>query len=127
MDWYAQDRKGNVWYLGEDTREHRDGKVVSTAGAWEAGRDSACGGIVMPAILEVGMEYRQAYRRGAVEDLAEVLSLDAKAVVLDDTFTALRRDRGMVRRSSAGCGRRTSTRPAWAWCCGGRSPAGTSA
>ena len=34
------------------------------------------------------MEYRPAYRRGKVEDLAEVRSLDAKATVLKDTFTA---------------------------------------
>jgi hypothetical protein len=88
FDWYAQDRKGNVWSLGEDTKDLRDGEVVSTAGAWEAGKDSACAGIVMPAILEVGMEYRKAYRRGRVEDLAEVRSLDAKATVLDETFTA---------------------------------------
>ena len=88
FDWYVQDRKGNVWSLGEDTKDLRDGEVVSTAGAWEAGKDSACAGIVMPAILEVGMAYRKVYRRGRVEDLAEVRSLDAKARVLDDTFTA---------------------------------------
>lgn len=88
FDWYTQDRKGNVWSLGEDTKDLRDGVVVSTAGAWEAGKDSACAGIVMPAIIEVGMEYRKAYRRGRVEDLAEVRSLDAKATVLKDTFTA---------------------------------------
>jgi hypothetical protein len=88
FDWYAQDRKGNVWSLGEDTKDLRDGLVVSAAGSWEAGRDSACAGIVMPAIPEIGMEYRQAYRRGVVEDLAEVLNLDAKVLVMNDTFTA---------------------------------------
>ena len=87
-DWYAQDRKGNVWILARDAEEMRDSLVADPAGSWEAGRDSACAGIVMPAIPEVGMEYRQAYRRGAVEDLAEVRSLDAKATVLNDTFTA---------------------------------------
>jgi hypothetical protein len=88
FDWYAQDRKGNVWSLGEDTKDLRDGEVVSTAGSWEAGKDSACAGIVMPAILEAGMAYRKGYRRGRVEDLAEVRGLDAKATVLNDTFTA---------------------------------------
>jgi hypothetical protein len=88
FDWYVQDRKGAVWSLGEDTKDLRDGEVVSTAGSWEAGKDSACAGIVMPAILEVGMEYRKAYRRGRVEELAEVRNLDSKATVLNDTFTA---------------------------------------
>jgi hypothetical protein len=87
-DWYAQDRKGNVWSLAKDAKEMRDSLVADTAGSWEAGKDSARAGIVMPAIPEVGMEYRQAYRRGVVEDLAEVRSLDAKATVLNDTFTA---------------------------------------
>ena len=29
-DWYVQDAKGNVWYLGEETKEYEHGKVVST-------------------------------------------------------------------------------------------------
>ena len=37
FDWYAQDKRGNVWYLGEDTKEYENGKVVSTHGSWEAG------------------------------------------------------------------------------------------
>ena len=36
FDWYAQDADGNVWYLGEDTAEFKDGKVKTTAGSWEA-------------------------------------------------------------------------------------------
>jgi hypothetical protein len=28
FDWYAQDREGNVWYMGEDTRELDHGKFV---------------------------------------------------------------------------------------------------
>ena len=27
FDWYAQDKAGNLWYLGEDTKEYEDGKV----------------------------------------------------------------------------------------------------
>ena len=29
-DWYAQDREGNVWYLGESTTEYENGKPVSS-------------------------------------------------------------------------------------------------
>ena len=35
FDWYAQDSDGNVWYLGEDSREIENGQVVSTEGSWE--------------------------------------------------------------------------------------------
>jgi hypothetical protein len=78
-DWYAQDADGNVWYFGEDTREYEDGKVVSTAGSWEAGVDGALPGIVVPAAPEVGLTYRQEYYAGEAEDAATVLSLDERA------------------------------------------------
>jgi hypothetical protein len=81
FDWYAQDAEGNVWYLGEDTKEFADGKVTSTEGSWEAGVDGAQAGIVVPAEPRVGMTYRQEYYEGEAEDSAEVLSLDARAVV----------------------------------------------
>jgi hypothetical protein len=77
-DWYAQDADGNVWYLGEDTREYGNGKVVSTEGSWEAGVDGAQPGIAIPADPEVGLGYRQEYLAGQAEDEAEVLSLDER-------------------------------------------------
>lgn len=81
FDWYAQDSDGNVWYLGEDTKEYENGKVVSTEGSWEAGVDGAQPGVIVPADPEVGMEYRQEYLEGEAEDAAEVLSLDERVVV----------------------------------------------
>lgn len=80
-DWYAQDRLGNVWYLGEETAEYEDGQVVSTAGAWEAGVDGAMPGIVMPADPTVGEAYRQEFFVGEAEDLAEVRAVDATETV----------------------------------------------
>jgi hypothetical protein len=75
-DWYAQDADGNVWYLGEDTKEFEDGEVTSTAGSWEAGVDGAQPGIAMPADPEPGLTYRQEYYAGEAEDAARVLSVD---------------------------------------------------
>ena len=44
-DWYAQDRAGNVWYFGESTAElDKRGRVTSTEGSWQAGRDGAVAG-----------------------------------------------------------------------------------
>src|SRR4030042_6641428 len=45
FDWYAQDKDGNVWYFGEDSKEYSGGVVVSTEGSWEAGVDGAQPGI----------------------------------------------------------------------------------
>jgi hypothetical protein len=73
LDWYAQDTRGNVWYLGEDTQELEDGKVVSTEGSWEAGVKGAVAGIIMPAHPAVGQHYRQEFFAGEAEDEAQVV------------------------------------------------------
>jgi hypothetical protein len=88
-DWYAQDADGNIWYLGEDTAEYENGKVVSTEGSWEAGVDGAQPGIALPADPEVGMTYRQEYYAGVAEDEAEVLSLDEQVGVPFGHFTGV--------------------------------------
>lgn len=75
LDWYAQDKQGNVWYFGEDSKEYKNGKVVSTKGSWEAGVDGALPGIVMQANPVVNQTYRQEYYKGEAEDWATVLSL----------------------------------------------------
>jgi hypothetical protein len=75
-DWYAQDRWGNVWYLGEDTKEYEDGVVTSTEGTWEAGVDGAQPGIVMLAEPAIGDVYRQEYYAGEAEDAASIFALD---------------------------------------------------
>ena len=80
-DWYAQDSEGNIWYLGEDTTEYEGGKPVSTAGSFEAGKDGAQPGIIMPADPEAGLTYRQEYYAGEAEDEGEIVSLDEQAEV----------------------------------------------
>jgi hypothetical protein len=80
-DWYAQDKDGNVWYLGEDTKEYEDGKVVTTKGSWEAGVDGAQAGVIMPAEPRVGLVYRQEYYEGEAEDIGEILGLDERVEV----------------------------------------------
>jgi hypothetical protein len=74
-DWYAQDSAGNVWYLGEETKEYADGEV-STEGSWEAGVDGAEAGVVVPGSPEVGQAYRQEHYEGEAEDTGRILSLD---------------------------------------------------
>src|SRR5215212_5416350 len=85
-DWFAQDKEGSVWYFGEDTKESKDGKVVSTKGSWEAGVDGAKPGIIMQADPEVGQSYRQEYYPGEAEDMAKVQSLDESVTVPYGSF-----------------------------------------
>jgi hypothetical protein len=81
FDWYAQDSDGNVWYMGEDTKEYKNGKVSSTAGSWEAGVDGAEAGVIMPGNPRPGVAYRQEYYKGKAEDRGKILSTQAKANV----------------------------------------------
>lgn len=80
-DFYAQDRDGNIWYLGEDTEEYEDGRVVNTGGSWRAGVGGAQPGIAVPGSPSVGLAYRQEYLAGQAEDAARVLSVDERVEV----------------------------------------------
>jgi hypothetical protein len=71
-DWYAQDKKGNVWYLGEDTKAYEGGHV-STEGSWQTGVHGARAGIAMLAHPRSGVSYRQEYLKGTAEDVGKVL------------------------------------------------------
>jgi hypothetical protein len=87
FDWYAQDVCGNIWYLGENTKEYENGEVVSTEGSWEAGVDGAYAGVIVPADPQVGLSYRQEYYAGQAEDRAAILSLDEQVQVPYAHFT----------------------------------------
>lgn len=89
LDWFAQDVDGNVWYLGEDSREYEDGELVGTEGSWEAGVDGALPGIVMLAEPEVGEAYRQEYYEDEAEDLGEVIRVGASESVAAGTYDDL--------------------------------------
>ncbi|MGZ8647599.1 MAG: hypothetical protein ACXW08_03025 [Solirubrobacteraceae bacterium] len=87
FDWYAQDRRGNIWYLGEDTTDYEDGRPVSKEGSFEDGVNGARRGIVMLAGPRVGREYREERAPGEAEDEARVLSRDEQVEVPFGHFT----------------------------------------
>ena len=81
-DWYAQDKDGNVWYMGEDSKEYEGGQASSTAGSWEAGVDGALPGVKVWATPRVGdAPYYQEYYQGEAEDLGRDVALDGTASV----------------------------------------------
>jgi len=82
LDWYAQDKRGNVWYLGEATKElDRRGRVVSREGSWQAGVHGARAGILMPGHPRVGERHRMEFEAGQAEDFFKVGSLHARVSV----------------------------------------------
>jgi hypothetical protein len=73
FDWYAQDKAGNVWYMGEDTRELERGRFIKASDSWEAGVAGAQPGIIMPGKPRPGDAYRQEYFPRHALDQARVL------------------------------------------------------
>lgn len=86
-DWYAQDRWGDVWYLGEASYERRHGRLVRAGDSWEWGVDGALPGIIMPAHPRTGDAYRQEhYAPGEALDQARVRPRLARLTALYGTF-----------------------------------------
>ena len=54
VDYFAQDRRGNVWWFGRE-------------GEWLAGEDGAQAGLAMPATPRLGDGWRAAYEAGVVD------------------------------------------------------------
>jgi hypothetical protein len=83
LDYYAQDREGNVWYMGEDSFEtNSQGKMVRASDSWLAGVKGGKPGIIMPGNPRPGDTYRQEYYPpGQALDEARVLSLNGSTKV----------------------------------------------
>jgi hypothetical protein len=78
IDWYAQTKRGTVWYFGERTALlDRQGNVVSREGSFRSGRDGAEAGIFMPAHPMVGQSFKQEDYPGHAEDRFTIRSLGA--------------------------------------------------
>jgi hypothetical protein len=88
FDFYAQDKQGNVWYLGEDSFELKHGHFVKASDSWRSGVDGAKPGIIMPARPQPGDAYRQEYYPpGDALDQARVLGYRGPVKVPYGTFT----------------------------------------
>jgi hypothetical protein len=88
FDWYAQDKQGNVWYMGEDAFELKNGHFVKASDSWESGVDGAKPGIIMPADPRTGDRYRQEYYPpGEALDEAHVLGFSGTVKVPYRTFS----------------------------------------
>lgn len=82
-DFYAQDNDGNVWYLGEATKEC--GPPQNTEGTWNANNFDSNNnphgggepGIVMLDDPMQGKSYQQEFLVDVAEDMAKVLRLNA--------------------------------------------------
>jgi hypothetical protein len=74
FDWYAQDKHGNVWYLGEDTTAYLANGQTDKSGSWQAGVNDAEPGIIMLADPQIPDAYRQELLKGQAEDTAWIIN-----------------------------------------------------
>ena len=75
VDYYAQDRKGNVWWFGRE-------------GVWRAG-DGAEAGLAMPATARIGDGWRAAYGADVVDVRCTVVVRDQAQSTPAGEFTGL--------------------------------------
>jgi hypothetical protein len=111
LAFWAQDKQGNVWNLGEYPEEHEDGEFVGAPSTWIAGQARARAGVIMLAQPRVGALYLQGFAP-AVDffDCAEVVrrgarictSLDCYGrVLVVDESSPLEPDSGVQRKFHA--------------------------
>jgi hypothetical protein len=87
FDYYAQDKRGNVWYMGELSLERQHGRLVKASDSWQAGVDGGKPGIIMPAHPRRGDAYRQEYYPpGKALDEARVVGQRGGVTVPDGSF-----------------------------------------
>jgi len=73
FDYYAQDKQGTVWYLGEDTTSFLPNGKTDTSGSFVAGVNGAQPGIIMEAHPQIPDAYRQECFAGQAEDTAWIV------------------------------------------------------
>ncbi|MFL5736131.1 MAG: hypothetical protein ACJ76P_02190 [Actinomycetota bacterium] len=92
-DYYAQDDRGNVWYLGENTKAYDANGHVDTSGSWMSGVNDGEPGIVMEANPQIPDAYRQEYLAGEAEDTAWIVDRGTTTTVpygtIHDSLTSL--------------------------------------
>ena len=80
-DWYAQDKQGNVWYLGEATKHYNPDGTIDTSGSWTADVNDGEPGIIMEAHPQVPDAYRQEFLAGQAADTGWVVDLGGSFTV----------------------------------------------
>jgi len=85
-DWFAQDRQGNVWYMGEETQELRHGHFGKMIDSGPAGVNGAQPGVMMEAHPTKGDSYWQFHWPGHALDTAIVLGSGGTVTLPYGTF-----------------------------------------
>jgi hypothetical protein len=86
LDYFAQDDDGNVYYLGEDVDEYKNGIISGHGGAWLFGKETQKLGLLMPAHPKIGDTFKSEDAAPITWEADEVVSLSETATVPAGTF-----------------------------------------
>jgi hypothetical protein len=86
VDYFAQDKAGNVYYFGEDVNEYKNGHVVSHEGQWRLGRDTNTPGVLMPADPDVGDSFFAESVPGIAVEKDRVIASGRTRRIRDHTY-----------------------------------------
>lgn len=93
LDYYAQDRNGDLWNMGEDVTNFNyddEGNLTGTddEGSWRVGVNDALPGYMMPATPKVGFIYEQEHSpEDAALDVGEIMGLDGSVTGPTGTYS----------------------------------------
>ena len=77
----------DVFYFGEDVDFYENDKVVKHDGTWQAGKNGAKAGLIMPGTPKLKMKYYQEVAPQVAMDRAEIVSLTDTCKTPAGTFT----------------------------------------
>ena len=86
IDYYAQSDAGDVYYLGEDVNNYRNGKVANHEGSWLYGVHTDKAGIMFPATPKIGLRYRSEDVAGITREDDEIVSISESVTVPTGTY-----------------------------------------
>ncbi len=86
VDYFAQDKAGNVYYFGEDVNEYSPNQPISHDGQWRLGRDTNHPGILMPAHPKVGDTYKAENAPGIAVETDKVVADGITRTVRGHTY-----------------------------------------
>lgn len=86
LDYFAQDDDGNVYYLGEDVDEYKNGKISGHNGAWLVGKDTQRPGLLMPAHPKIGDTFKSENVPKITWEVDRIISATETTTVPAGTF-----------------------------------------
>jgi hypothetical protein len=90
VDYLAEDKGGNVWYLGSYTEAYEGGRFLNAQDAWLAGVNGAVPGLFMPGDPKTGTPpYSQTQVPGVEQTMAQVVKVDQRTCVPFKCYTGV--------------------------------------